>query len=487
MSEVKNLKKQTFNSMIWKFLERFCAQIVSTIVSIILARILMPEDYSVVSIVTIFFAFCNIFISGGINSALIQKKDADVIDYSTVLITNILISFILYFVMFFAAPYIANIYDKEILIPVIRVMSLNFFVSGYKAVLCAKVSSDLKFKKFFFATIGGTILSAGVGIGMAINGFGAWALVAQQMIGNFIGAVLLTFTTKIKLKAVFSFERFKVLFSFGGKLFLANIITTVYNELKPLVVGIKYSATDLAFYKKGETYPSLLNTLGNNTLSAVLFPAMSKLQDDKAALLKVVRRFLRVSSFFVFPLLLGFLAVSDNFIVVVLTDKWLPISPYLKIFCIVFMFNLIQIGNIQATQAIGRSDITLKTEIIKKVIYFIIVFIFIFFFDSSVLLAASEILCYIVATIVNVYPNKKLIGFKYRYLFADLLPNLITSSIMCICVLLMNMLNINIYLLFVLQVFSGAIIYIVLNLIIKNDSLFYLVKIFKSYLHKKKG
>ena len=486
MSGVSNLKKQTFSSMIWKFLERFCAQIVTTVVSIILARILLPEDYSVVSIVTIFFAFCNIFISGGINSALIQKKDADEIDYSTVLITNILISFILYFVMFFSAPHIAILYDKEILTPVIRVMSLNFFVSGYKAVICAKVSSDLKFKKFFFATIGGTILSAGVGIGMAINGFGAWALVAQQMIGNVIGAILLTFTTKIKLKAVFSFERFKDLLRFGGKLFLANIITTVYNELKPLVVGIKYSSIDLAFYKKGEGYPSLLNTLGSNTLAAVLFPAMSKLQDDKVALLNVMRRFLRVASFVVFPLLLGFFAVSDNFITIVLTDKWLPISPYLKIFCIVYMFNLIQIGNIQAIQAIGRSDITLKTEIIKKVIYFIIVLLFIFFTDSPVLLAASEILCYIVATIVNTYPNKKLIGFKYRYLLADILPNMITSVIMCVCVSLINLLSINVYLLFVLQVIVGAVIFIVLNLIIKNDSLFYMLEMLKSLLKKGK-
>ncbi len=486
MSNIKDLKKKTFNSMIWKFLERFCSQIVSTVVSIILARILLPEDYSVVSIVTIFFAFCNIFISGGINSALIQKKNSDTLDYSTVFVANLLISAALYIIMFFASPWIANIYNKSILIPVIRVMALNFFVSGYKAVICAKISSDLNFKKFFFATIGGTILSAVVGIVMAINGFGAWALVAQQMIGNLVGAIILTFTTQIKLKFDFSFERFKSLFKFGGKLFIANIITTLYNELKPLVVGIKYSPTDLAFYKKGETYPSLVNTIASNTLAAVLFPTMSKLQDDKTALLNVIRRYLRIASFLVFPSLLGFFAVSDNFIKILLTEKWIFISPYLKVFCVVYMFNLIQIGNIQATQALGRSDLVLKTEIIKKITYFIIVILFIFLFDSPILLASSEILCYIIATVINVYPNKKLLNFKYRYLILDLLPNLIISIVMCVCVYMLNFLNTNIYLTFALQILVGVTIYVFLNLIIKNKSLFYVLDMIKSYLLKQK-
>ncbi len=486
MSEMSNLKKKTFSSMIWKAMERFCSQIVTTVVSIILARILMPDDYSVVSIVTIFFAFCNIFISGGINSALIQKKNADVTDYSTVLIVNLAISVALYIIMFFSAPLIADLYNKEILVPVIRVMALTFFVSSYKSVICAKVSSDLKFKKFFFATIGGTILSAVVGIVMAVKGYGAWALVAQQMVSNVVGAIILSVTTEIKLKFTFSFVRFKTLFKFGGKIFLANIITTVYNELKPLIVGIKYSANDLAFYKKGETYPSLINTLTSNTFSAVLFPAMSKIQDDKTAMLNVVRRYLKVVSFVLFPCMLGFFAVSDNFIRIVLTEKWLPISPYLKIFCVVYMFNMIQMGNIQATQALGRSDITLKTEIIKKAIYFAIVILFIFLFDSPIMLASSEILCYVIATIVNVYPNKKLIGFKYRYLFFDMAPNLIISIIMCVCVNLINYVNVNMYLQFALQVFAGMIIYVGLNLIIKNNSLFYVLNMLKSYLFKSK-
>lgn len=485
MSNTENLKKKTFNSMIWKFLERFFSQIVSTVVSIILARILLPDDYSVVSIVTIFFAFCNIFISGGINQALVQKKDSDSLDYSTVFVVNLAISVVLYFVMFFSAPLIANLYNKEILVPVIRVMALNFFVSGYKAVICAKVSADLKFKKFFFATIGGTIFSAVVGIIMAVNGFGAWALVAQQMIGNLSGAIILTFTTEIKLKLKFSFGRFKTLFGFGGKLFVANIITTIYNELKPLIVGIKYSPNELAFYKKGEAYPSLINTLASNTLAAVLFPAMSKLQDDKNAILNVVRRYLKVASFLVFPAMLGFFAISDNFIRVVLTEKWIFISPYLRIFCIAYMFNLIQIGNIQAIQAMGRSDLILKMEIIKKVAYFAIVILFILLFDDPIMLAASEILCYIVATVVNVYPNKKLIKFKYKYLFTDMLPNLIISVVVCVAVYAMNSIKLHSALVLVLQVLIGALIYILLNLIIKNENLFYLLNIIKSYIPKK--
>lgn len=490
MAELENLKKKTFSSMIWKAMERFCAQIVSTIVSIVLARILMPEDYSVVSIVTIFFAFCNIFISGGINSALIQKKDADEVDYSTVLITNVIISVVLYVIMFFAAPLIARIYHKEILVPVIRVMGISFFINGYKAVICAKISSDLQFKKFFMGTIVGTIISAVVGIVMALGGLGAWALVAQQMINSLIGTVVLSFSSEFKFVFKFSIERFKTLFSYGGKLFLANIITTVYNQIKPLIVGVKYTTNDLAFYNKGEAFPSIINTLTSNTLAAVLFPAMSKLQDDKHAILNVVRRYLKVGSFVIFPCMLGFFAISDNFIKIVLTEKWMPIASYLRVFCIAYMFNLIQIGNIQAVQAIGRSDIILRTEIIKKVAYFLVIALFILFTDSPVLLAASEIICYIVATIINVYPNKKVIDFKYGYLISDLLPNLIISIIMSICVYVMNYLTINIVLLLLLQILVGAFIYVLINYLVKNESLFYIIGILKSYIQnsrKRKG
>ena len=484
MQHPDNLKNKVFSGVIWKGLERVCAQGVSLIVSITLARILVPNDYSVVSIATIFFSFCDLFISSGLNSALVQKKDSDKLDYSTIFVTNITFAFILYWVMFFCAPYIANLYDKPIVTPIIRVMALSFFINAYKAVLSAKVSSEMQFRKFFFSTIIGTVISAIIGIVMAIKGFGAWALVAQQMSNSLIDSIILTVTTRYYFGFRFSFARFKGLFKYGGKIFLASILSVAYDQCKPLIVGIKFSTDDLAYYNKGNSFPALINSVGNNTLTSALFPAMAKVQDDKPLILSMTRRFMRLSSFFIFPVMIGLFGVSENFVRVVLTEKWLPIVPYITVFCFSYMLDLIQIGNLQAIKALGRSDYILKMEIIKKVSYAIIIIVFVIMSDSPIALALSSLVCGVVATIVNTYPNKKLIGYSFAGLLRDTMPNLIPAAIMGAVVYFMNGLSINVYLLLVLQVFAGCVIYFGIAFLLKNENLIYIKDNYKSLLHR---
>ena len=481
-----NLKKKAFSGFFWKFSERISAQLVSLIVSIILARILIPEDYSVVGIVAIFFAFCNIFISGGLNGALIQKKNADLEDYSTIFYVNMGLALVLYIVMFFSAPLIANLYDKEILIPVIRVMGLSFFVNGYKAILSAYTSSTLQFKKFFFATISGTCISAVVGIVMAIKGYGAWSLVAQQMTKSLIDTIVLFFSTKLRLLLVFSIEKFKSLFSYGWKMLVASFITVLYDEINPLIVGLKYSSADLSFYTKGKQYPGLINSTISNTLSSVLFPVMSKVQDDKNAVLNITRKYIKTSSYIIFPIMIGFFAVSENFVVSLLTEKWLKIVPYMQVFCISYMFDIIQIGNLQAIKAIGRSDITLKLELIKKSAYFLVVILFLFNTNSPEGLALSAIVCTCIATLINTYPNRKLIGYKYSLQLYDLLPNLFIAIIMGISVYMLNMLKMNTFLLLFIQILVGAILYVLLSIVTKNKNFMYILKVLSQLLRRKK-
>lgn len=479
-----NLKKKAFSGVIWKFLERICAQMVSLIVSIILARILMPNDYSVVSIVTIFFAFCNVFISGGLNTALIQKKDADAEDYSTVLHTSMLIALILYIIMFFSAPAIANLYDKQILVPVIRIMSLTFFINAFKSILSAYTSSNLQFRKFFFSTIIGTVVSAFVGIYMAVNGYGVWALVAQQITNSFLDTLILYFSTKYKILFKFSFKKLKSLFNYGWKIFVSSIISVIYDQINPLIVGIKYTANDLAYYNKGQNYPGLINSTISDTLQSVLFPIMSKVQDDKEVVLNVTRKYIKTASYIIFPMMIGLFSVSDVFVEVVLTEKWLPIVPYIQIFCFSYMLNIIQVGNLQAIKAIGRSDITLILEIVKKSFYFIIIVIFVFISKSPIVLALSSVVCTIFATLVNTYPNRKLLGYKYRYQLNDLLPNLIISILMGISVYFVKYIEMSKVLLLLLQVFIGIFVYILLSIITKNENLYYLIDYVKLYFRK---
>ena len=315
------LKNKTLSSIIWKFMERVLAQGVSFVVTIVLARILVPDDYSVVSIVTVFFSFCNVIITGGLNTSLIRKKDSDILDYSTVLFFSLFVAVVLYIIIFFSAPYIANIYDKEVLKPVFRVMGIIFFIYAFKSVIYAYISHQLNFKRFFISTFFGTIISAAVGIILAKKGFGCWALIGQQLTNNTIDLIILLFTTKIKFKFVFSKERLIFHLKYSWKLFIASLIDSAYNELKPLVIGLRYNTVDLAYYNKGNNFPTLINTTVSNTMSSVLFSTFSKLQDDKSAMLSEVRRYIKLSSYIMFPAMMGLFVVGDELVTLLLTEK----------------------------------------------------------------------------------------------------------------------------------------------------------------------
>ena len=469
------IKFKALTSVIWKFMERIIAQTVSLVVSIIIARILTPEDYSVVSIVTIFFTFSNVLISGGLNTALIQKKNAGIEDYSTVFHISLIMSIIIYIILFFTAPIISLLYKQPILVPIIRIMGIILPINAVKSIWCAYISSHLQFKKFFFSTIGGTVVSAVVGIYMAVNGYGAWALVAQQMTNTTIDTLVLFISTRIKIMPKISASRFKRLFRYGWKVLLSSTISTVYTEINPFFIGLKYSSADLSYYTKGRSFPSLISTTTTNTLSAVLFPVLAKYQDNKNALLKYTRLFIRLTSFVAFPLMIGFFAISDNFISVILTDKWTPSVPYIKIFCIACMFDMIHIGNCETIKAMGRSDVYLIMEIIKKTGYFVIIGLFLLLSNSPEMLALSFIGCATIAIIVNSVPNKHLIGYKYGFQIMDLIPNLTISVVMGICVALIGKLFSSPVTSLVVQLITGFTVYVTLSIITRNSRFRYLL------------
>lgn len=485
--ESTQLKTKTLSGLFWKFSERIFAQVVTLVVSIILARILVPDDYGVVSIVAIFFAFANVFITGGFSSALMQKKDADIQDYSNILYINLLFSICIYGVLFFTAPFIAKMYSQPILTSVIRVMGLTLFVNSFKSVLCAYVSSKLQFRKFFVSAMAGTTISAVVGISMALNGYGCWALVAQQMTSALIDTCVLFFMTKVRFVFKLDVKKSKGLFKYGWKLLVASEISVLYDEINPLIIGLRFSNADLAFYSKGKSFPSLINSTVGDTLSAVLFPVMAKIQDDKEAILACTRRFMQVASFIIFPLMIGFLTVAENFVLVVLTEKWLGATRYIQAFCIVYMLSIIQTGNLQVIRAIGRSDIILVLEIIKKSIYFVVILLFVLFTKDPLYLAFACIVNTIFASIVNTAPNRKLIGYRYRLQVLDLLPNCIIAIIMGVAVYFVGLIPISSMLVTLcLQVLVGAIVYMAINLIIRNKSLLYLFEVAMGFLKKNK-
>lgn len=477
-------KRNVFSGLFWKFSERILAQGVSFVVSIILARILMPEDYGIVSMVNIFITIADVFVVSGFSTALIQKHDANETDFSTILYCSLFVSVLIYVVLFLSAPFIADFYNEPILAQVIRVFGLRMPLAAYNSVQHAYVSRHMLFKKFFYSTLGGTLVSGIVGIAMAYLGFGVWALIGQYFTNSIIDIIVLSFTIKWKPKLLFSLSSAKSLMSFGWKILMADLVGTVYQQLRSFIIGKVYTSADLAYYNRGKRFPDLITTNVDGTISSVLFPAMSDYSDDKEKIRNIVSRTMRVSSYIMFPLMIGMVAVSKPLIFVLLTEKWTEAIPYMQIMCIAGAVNSVTNTNLQALKAIGRSDVVLKLEFIKKPVGLVMILISMRF---SVLAIAWTMPIYaIYAAIVNMGPNKKLIGYGLKDQIMDLSPATLLSIIMFLAMKLVEQVYVTMPVLLVLQVLVGALVYLLASYISKADAFIYLLQYVKSILHRGK-
>lgn len=330
---------------------------VSLVVSIVLARILNPSDYGSVAMVMVFVSLASVLVEGGFSSALIQKKDADKLDFSTVFYFSLVFSIFLYLVLFFIAPYISQFYGEgyEILTPVLRVIGFQIIIYGVNSVQQAYVSRKMMFKKFFWSTLIGTILSAIVGLTMAYLGYGIWALVGQQLTMVVTNTVVLYIVTRKLPGLMFSFNRLKGLFGYGVNILGTSILINLFLNIRSLIIGKLYSAKDLAYFDRGNQLPSLLVTNVDYSIAAVLFPKMSQEQDDKSRIKQTCRNSIRFSSFVMMPLMMGMIVCAEPMIRVILTDKWIDTVPYVQLFCITYMFYPMHTANMQAIKAIGKS------------------------------------------------------------------------------------------------------------------------------------
>ena len=476
--------KTTIKNFIWRFAERCGAQGVSFIVSIVLARLLEPSVYGTIALVTVFTTILQVFVDSGLGTALIQKKDADDLDFSSVFYFNFTVCLVLYFGMFVSAPYIAKFYGDETLVPVIKVISLTLVISGVKNIQQAYVSRNMLFKRFFFSTIGGTIASAFVGIFMAYIGMGGWALVAQQLSNATIDTIILWVTVKWKPKRMFSWKRLKELLSYGWKLLVSALLETVYNNLRNLVIGKLYSSADLAYYNQGDKFPKLIVTNINTSIDSVLLPTMASAQDDSARVKNMTRRAIKTSTYIMAPLMIGLAFCANTIVELVLTEKWLPCVPFLQIFCITYMFYPVHTANLNAIKAMGKSDIFLKLEIIKKIVGMALLLSTMWF--GVMAMAYSLLVSCVLNQIINSWPNKKLLNYGYLEQLKDILPGILLALFMGICVYFVSFLPISIYLILVIQVVLGATIYIGISAILKLDAFEYLWNTVKEIVEKKK-
>ncbi len=477
-------RNTTVKNFIWRFAERCGAQLVTFVVSIVLARILSPDDYGTVALVTVFTTILQVFVDSGLGVALIQKKNADDLDFSSVFYFNFVVCIVLYAGMFFAAPIIASFYNDLTFIPIIRVISLTIVISGIKGIQQSFVSRNMLFKRFFFSTLGGTIFSAILGVAMAYAGCGVWAIVAQQLSNTAIDTLILWLTVKWRPKKMFSWERLKTLFSFGWKLLISSLLDTGYSNLRSLVIGKMYSPSDLAYYNQGDKLPSTVITNINTSIASVLLPTLASKQDDRKQLKNMTRRAIKTSTYIIVPLMMGLAFCAPPIVRLILTEKWVPCVPYLRIFCITYMFYPIHTANLNAINAMGRSDYFLKLEIAKKVIGMLLLLLTMRI--SVMAMAYSLLVSMVTGMVINSWPNKKLLKYSFKEQIIDILPNIFIAILMGGVVSVIYIFKLSDVMTLAIQIPLGAIVYIGLSIIFKIEEFQYFKNMAEEMLKSKK-
>lgn len=472
--------QSVLKNFFWRFAERSGAQLVTFVVSIVLARILIPEDYGQIALITVFTSIMQVFVDSGLGTALIQKKDATDLDFSSVFFFNLIVCLILYILMYLCAPLIAEFYKDSSLVPIIRIFSLTIIISGVKGIQQAYVARFMLFKRFFFSTLGGTVFSAFLGIGMAYAGFGVWAIVFQQLSNTTIDTLILWLTVKWRPKKMFSWKRLKGLLSFGWKMLISSLLDTTYTNIRGLIIGKMYSPIDLAYYNQGEKFPSVIASNINTSIDSVLLPTMSSAQDNRARIKAMTSRSIKTSTYIMAPLMMGLAFCSEPIVHLILTDKWLPCLPFLRVFCVTYMFYPIHTANLNAIKAMGRSDLFLKLEILKKIVGMGLLIATMWF--GVMAMTYSLLISCVLSQIINSWPNKKLLNYSYKEQLRDILPSITLSIFMGLIVSLVSIFHLPSLITLIMQIAVGIIIYIGASKVLRLDAYEYLISMIGSLL-----
>lgn len=470
----------------WKGLERFGVLGGQFVLQIVLARILDADHYGALSLMMVFTALANVFIQHGLNLALVQNKDVTDKDYSTVFCLNMVFVAVFYIIMYVCSPLIARVYKLPEIVWPFRVLCLMLFPGALNAVQLARVRRTMNFKKVFYCNMAGMLVSGIAGIILAKNGAGLWALVAQSLLNVLIACIVMWFIVDVHPKFTFQADRAKVLFSFGWKLMASNLAETLYQDLRSLVIGVKYNSETLGYYTRGKHFPQFLNNAINSTVQSVMLPAMSAEQDDKAKVKNMMRNSVTLSAYIIFPLMAGLAGVATPMVRLLLTDKWLPCVPYLQIYCFSLAFHPVHSCNLQAINAMGRSDVFLKLELIKKLYGVALLVLAMLLIDSPLAIAISGAVGTLISCFVNASPNKKLIGYSYLQQMKDILPSFLLSLFMCGCVLAVGMLQLPNIILLILQVITGIAVYVGVSALLGLKPFHMLLKTLKKTLRKAK-
>lgn len=483
---MENNGQKIVSSLFWSYSERLFTQIVSLIVSIILARLLSPENYGVISIVMIFITLCDAIVDGGLGDALIQKQDADTLDINTMFFCSVGISLTLYTALFFSAPYIASFYQTELICPLLRVLGLRLLISGVNTIQRAWIQKQMLFRKFFIASSFGTILSAAAGIILAYLGAGPWALVAQYLTNSFVDTAILFFTNNWRPKLIFSFTRAKALLSYGCKVLMTTIVATLEQNLRSLIIGKQFGSSSLAYYDQGQRFPNLLVTNVNGTITNVMFPVLAQNQDDPVRFKLLFRRAIQIGTYLLTPLLIGLIAVADTFVCGILSEKWAPCIPYLRILTLMYLARPFTAICAQAILSVGYSGKNLKIMTIINTFSVVMLLYTVFVLKSVLGIAYCALATECVSFLLYSFYGKKLLCYSFREQCQDLLPSILLSGIMGILTYLIHFLPAHDLLTMILQIFFGCLFYLAASWLLQPEPYVYLIQMIGKKIQSEK-
>ena len=472
-------KNKILSGVTWSFAEKLLTDLVSTIITIVLSRILMPEDYGLVALVTIFITISSIFVTTGLGTALVRDKNATEEQMATIFYLNVILGIVIYVILFLCAPLIAGYRGNRELVALVRVLGLKIPISSVYNIQHAHVKKKMEFRLFFWSSFAGTVMSGVVGITMAYMGFGAWALVWSTLTDNIMDSIVLFFATKWFPKPVLKIKECKPMIDFGFKVLVKEFINRVYGQLRGLIIGLKYSSADLAYNTKGQKFPSMFIEIVNTTVIRVMLPALSEIQDDREKMRYVIKTSTQLTMFVIVPIMMGLLVTADNFITILLTDKWIEAAPYIQIYCLVFMIQPLCVVDERVLEAYGLGNIMIKKQVFDTIVSIAVIVLALICFDGAIYIALSLVISTFIGVMVNIY----LAGRETKHGILEHIKDngsiFIIAIIMGIAVSMVGKIDLNVFVSFGLQIVVGVIVYAGLALVLKLEPAMYIIDFLK--------
>lgn len=464
-----SLKKQTLAGLVWTFTDAFLVRGLSFVAMIILARWIGPTDFGLIGMIAVFIAMGKSLTDSGMTNSLIRTKEPEQTDYSTVFIVNLTMSVLVYCIIFYSAPHIADFFGYSILINIIRVYCLLFLVISFSAVQLAILTKEMKFKKIAIINFPSTLIGVSVGLYLGYSNYGVWSIVWMYLSTEIVRTVLLWLTSNWNPSLNFSKVKFKLHFKFGYKLVLSGLLDTIFKNIYNVLIGKYFSAQTLGFYERSKQFSEYPSANLTSILSKVTYPMLSQMQDNPVRLENIYRKLIRISFFIIAPLMLGAAALAKPLFLLILGNEWLPAVLFFQILTLAMILYPIHSFNLNILQVYGRSDLFLKLEIIKKII--ISISVLVAFQFGVVGLVWSSVFTSVAALIINMFYSSKLINYPIQQQVKDLSITLIIALFTALMMFSVTILLSDLVL--IVQIIGasliGIIIYIGINyLIIKS-------------------